>query len=134
MEDVLQETYLRAYAFLSEQKFRDEASLDTWLYRITTNASIDLLRRRRTRSAVPLADAIAGGRGAPAEIEARADLARLDRFIAELPIDQRTALVLKELEELSGAEIAKVLGCSEGAVEQRLVRARAALRRRIEGG
>jgi RNA polymerase sigma-70 factor (ECF subfamily) len=54
-------------------------------------------------------------------------------LIDTLPPDQQAALVLKVLEGRSSAEIGEILGCSEGAVEQKLVRARSALRERREG-
>jgi RNA polymerase sigma-70 factor, ECF subfamily len=53
--------------------------------------------------------------------------------MSDLPPDQRAALVLKAVEGMTSPEIAEILQCSEGAVEQRLVRARAALRKRSEG-
>jgi RNA polymerase sigma-70 factor (ECF subfamily) len=55
-------------------------------------------------------------------------LRELSSFLSRLPDEQRSALVLRAMEGLSNREIAEILGCSEGAVEQRLVRARAALR------
>jgi len=57
-------------------------------------------------------------------------LSELDDWLALLPADQRAALVLQSIEGLNNTEIAQVMGVSEGAVEQRLVRARAALRQR----
>jgi RNA polymerase sigma-70 factor (ECF subfamily) len=67
-------------------------------------------------------------------IAAREALRELSAWIDELPPDQRTALVLKELEGLPSNEVAAIMGSSVGAVEQRLVRARAALRSRSTRG
>jgi RNA polymerase sigma-70 factor (ECF subfamily) len=62
--------------------------------------------------------------------EARLALTELADWLKDLPPDQHAVLVLKAVEGRSSAEVAEILGCSEGAVEQRLVRARATLRQR----
>jgi RNA polymerase sigma-70 factor (ECF subfamily) len=127
-EDLLQETYLKAYAFLATERFREESSLETWLYRIATNGAMDALRRRRSRSErAPPPEPAPSAEG---QVEARVSLERVNELLAELPTEQRVALVLKELEGFSSAQIARMLNCSEGAVEQRLVRARRQLKSR----
>jgi RNA polymerase sigma-70 factor, ECF subfamily len=133
-EDVVQEAYVKAYQSLVAGHFDGRSRVETWLYRIVVNATIDA-KRRRTRSAEPrdaLRDELAdeGGWGGAASAEARLALAELADWLGELPPDQHAALVLQAVEGRSSAEIAEILGCSEGAVEQRLVRARAALRQR----
>jgi len=131
-EDVLQDSYMKAWDALEEGRFDGRAQMRTWLYRIVVNGAMDVLRARKRRGRAPddsLADAAVEGTA-----EARAALRELSGWLRELPADQRTALVLKELEGLTSAEIANLMGCSEGAVEQRLVRARAALRERSERG
>ncbi len=127
-EDVLQEAYVRAHAALIARKFDGRASAETWLYRIVTNLAISELRARRRRR--PLEPLPTERDGRP-ELEARLALRELGALVDQLPPEQRAALILKELEERTAPEIAALLGCSEGAVEQRLVRARAALRERI---
>jgi RNA polymerase sigma-70 factor (ECF subfamily) len=92
------------------------------------NAALDARRKRKRDASEPLDDAAIGERGSTAE-EVVA-LRELAAWLDELPDDQRTALLLKSVEGMSSAEVAEVLGCSEGAVEQRLVRARATLRER----
>ncbi len=127
-EDVVQDAYCRAFDALRARRFDGRAELSTWLHRIVINGALDHLRRRRTRSQPqPPAPLVLDGAEA---LEARAALELLARWMAELPPKQRVALVLKELEGLSSAEIASALACSEGAVEQHLVRARATLRER----
>lgn len=131
-EDVVQEAYVRAYRALVEQKFDGRSGVRTWLYRIVTNLAIDELRRgpkRERRMDVEL-DGIDGGLGSA---EARVALAELDEYLRGLPPEQRVAITLSVLEGLSNAEIAEVMSCSEGAVEQRLVRARATLRGKEQG-
>jgi RNA polymerase sigma-70 factor (ECF subfamily) len=127
-EDILQATYAKAFEMLSERRFERRASVKTWLYRIATNAAIDLLRRRGRKPILALSDAMDGQR----LLEARAQLRELAVWLDDLPADQRAVLVLKELEGLTAAQTADVLGCTEGAVEQRLVRARTSLRARCE--
>jgi RNA polymerase sigma-70 factor, ECF subfamily len=126
-EDIVQEAYVRAYRALVEQKFDGRSSVRTWLYRIVTNLAIDELRRgpkRKQQMDVEL-EGIGGGLGSA---EAWVALAELGEYLRELPPEQRAALTLSAVEGLSNAEIAEVMSCSEGAVEQRLVRARATLR------
>ena len=127
-EDVVQEAYVKAYKALQADKFDRRSKFETWLYRIVTNGSIDALRgraRRRTASDEAIEPEFDG----LASAEARVALAELRDFLAELPPEQRAAVTLKALEGLTSAEVAEILECSEGAVEQRLVRARAALRK-----
>ena len=132
-EDVLQEAYLRAFDALVDRRFDGRSGAYTWLYRIVANAAVDALRsrRRRTRRLDP-----DGALDAPVDdgerLAARAALRELGALLEDLPADQRAAVVLKEVEGLSSNEVAEVMDCSVGAVEQRLVRARAALRKRSE--
>ena len=126
-EDLVQEAYLRAYDAMHGGRFDGRSEVATWLYRIVTNVALDWLRRRKRRANPAPEESSSDG---PRLMEARAALRTLGRWLAELPPDQRTALVLKELEGLSTAEIARTLGISEGAAEQLLVRGRAALRER----
>lgn len=128
-EDVVQEAYVKAYRALAAGQFDARSQVETWLYRIVLNTAIDTKRRRRL---APLRDEALEHLGFDnrAQAEARLALRELSDWLDELPEEQRTALLLKTVEGLSSAEIAEVLECSEGAVEQRLVRARATLRQR----
>jgi RNA polymerase sigma-70 factor (ECF subfamily) len=125
-EDVVQECFVKAYRSITAGKFDGRSSVKTWLYRIVTHASIDALR---TRSRRPLADDPVHTSFGGAEVaEARVALVELSTWLDALPPDQRAALVLKAVEGFTTSEIAEILVTSEGAVEQRLVRARATLR------
>ena len=128
-DDVLQTTYLRAFEALRAGAFRGESRLETWLYRIVTHAAFDSRRSHRRRER--LAEHDPDAQQAPERMEASVELGELRTALQALPEDQRTALVLKELQGLSGREVAEVMERSEGAVEQLLVRARAALRERF---
>ncbi|MBL8210936.1 MAG: sigma-70 family RNA polymerase sigma factor [Bryobacterales bacterium] len=132
-EDVLQETFLAALR--SAGQFRAEASCRTWLLRIARNAA---LRRRAGAAAVVNPEdsgaleslALRAGWGA-ANPESLALLAEnhelLDRALAALPHDEREVLLLRHWEDLSGEDIAALLGLSLAAVKSRLHRARVRL-------
>lgn len=125
-EDVVQEAYVKAHRALVEGRFDGRSRLETWLYRIVANSAVDALRAgRRAKSLDVAAEPSWDGVGAA---EARVALAELDALLSGLPPDQRAAIVLKGVEGLSSAEIAEIMNTTEGAVEQRLVRARATLK------
>lgn len=130
-EDVVQEAYVKAHRALMTGEFDGRANVSTWLYRIVTNQSIDATRSRKRRPQPT--DTADESTSDLASAEQKLALTELEDWMSELPADQRAALVLKAVEGLTSPEIAEVLQCSEGAVEQRLVRARAALRKRSEG-
>ena len=122
-EDIAQEAFLAAIRRLD--RFDRSRPFGAWLYRIVVNATIDAKRKRKRTATDELVEA---GWDGTASAEAIVALRELSSWIAELPDEQQAALVLKAVEGLSSAEAAEILECSEGAVEQRLVRARAALR------
>lgn len=140
-EEVLQETFLRAYRRL--EGFRGEAKFSTWLYSIATNAA-RMLRRGQSRHPTEPLDAYlprfdGQGRHARDVDHARAgdadeilDRRRLARHAKEalerLPERYRTPFVLRDLEEMPTAEVASVLGVSHEVVRQRVHRARLMLR------
>ena len=130
-EDVVQEAYVKAYRALTAGDFDRRSSTNTWLYRIVVNGAIDAKRSRKRRGEASDEQVDLGWDGA-AFAEARLALSELDDWLRDLPTDQRAALVLQSMEGLNNSEIAQVMGVSEGAVEQRLVRARATLRQKRE--
>jgi len=133
-EEVTQEAFLRAWRGLPG--FRGDAHFFTWLYRIGVNEArrrADGLRRRADVVVVSLDEqrehASRDRWVQPVDRAERADLRRtLDAAIAGLPLDQRAALVLRDVEGLSTAEAAAVLGLGEAAFKSRLHRARDLLR------
>jgi len=139
-EDVLQESYLQAYRHMAN--FRGEAKLSTWLTRIVVNQA--LARRRgqhRSLNVVPFENLHAGahasdepvdlddGPDSPEQSRLRAEIrSLLERRIEALPVAFRAVFMLREVEELSGAETAECLSITEATVRSRLFRARALLR------
>ena len=124
-EDVVQEAYVKAYRALTEGGFDGRSRVETWLYRIVVNGTIDAKRKLKRTATDELVEA---GWDGSASAESIVALRELASWLGELPEEQQTVLMLRAVEGLSSAEIAQILECSEGAVEQRLVRARTMLR------
>ena len=131
-EDVVQESYVSAFQALTEGLFDGRSSVMTWLRRIVVNRSMDALRSRRRRPRLDDTKIEVNWSGA-SSIETGVALSEMNIWMQALSPEQRVALVLSVMEGMSNAEIAESLGCSEGAVEQRLVRARVTLRQRSQG-
>lgn len=123
--EACQDTFIRAHGALG--RFRARAKLGTWLFQIALNLCRDRRRwKRRDHEAIEDHESrIPCHRAAPDEAAMRkADLAKLDRGLAEMPEKFRAVLVLSCLEGLDHAECAAILKCSPRAVEGRLYRAR----------
>jgi RNA polymerase sigma factor (sigma-70 family) len=122
-EDAVQHTFAAAFRDLQRHDERPLA-LRPWLYAIARNRCLSLLRSRReqaTEQAEPLTAGLAE------QVERRAELRELLRDLRDLPEDQRAALLLSEVGDLSHAEIANVLGGGEGRVKALVFRARSGL-------
>lgn len=136
--DLTQEVFLRVFRTI--HRFRGQSALRTWIYRITVNQVRNRQRwwRRRHQGDQVSLDAhlqrcgdlaLRTDAAAPDRMFASHELAgRLRAAIERLPFEQRTAIVLRELEGLSYEEIAFSLGLAIGTVKSRLTRARQALR------
>jgi RNA polymerase sigma factor (sigma-70 family) len=125
-EDVTQDSFRKALVALRRDE--GEVELRPWLYRIVRNTALNDLRDRPPAAAELAEGLIAGGRSAAAEAEERAEVAALTARLRALPDSQRAALVMRELEGMSHAEIAAALGISGGAARQAIARGRAAVR------
>ena len=143
-EEILQEVFLTLYT--KAQTFRAEAAVSTWLYRLTTNASLDRLRRRTRRPEVliddylpqfapdghhrehPIVDWSQNLEGTLVRDEAHQ---LLRQAIDTLPPLDKAVVVLSDLEELSQRETADILNLTVSAVKSRLHRARLFLRGRL---
>lgn len=135
-EDATQDTFIRAWGNL--ESFRGDA-VRPWLFKIATNRSFDLLRVRNRRTATSL-DAepfeiepiwTAGGTPdeAPEAGALRKELGiQLERALAQLPEDQRTVVILSDIQGLDYQEVAEATGAALGTVKSRLSRARSRLR------
>ncbi|MDR0839196.1 MAG: sigma-70 family RNA polymerase sigma factor [Oscillospiraceae bacterium] len=131
--DVSQDAFLRAYTAIG--KFRADARFSVWMYRITYNICLDRLRKTRRRSETSLESEegepelqIPDLSPLPEERAVSRETAKLVRAgLDSLPPKLRAALVMREVNELSYAEIAASTGAREGTVKSRISRARAAL-------
>lgn len=120
-QDAAQETFVRAWRALP--RFRHDSTISTWLYRIVTRRALDKIAARRTTGTLDEVELEAGPD--PAHTAERRERFRaVGKAIANLPPDQRAALVLREFEGLSYQEVANVLGTSLPAVKGRIHRAR----------
>jgi RNA polymerase sigma-70 factor (ECF subfamily) len=129
-EDVTQEAFVRAYRAL--RRFRDEASLDTWFYRILVRQAYSHLRWRRVRErfAGPVPDEPPDpSPAAPGDPVLRR---RIADALAALPRAQRDAFVLVHLEGFSVRETADIMGRAQGTVKSHLHRALRSLRGRLD--
>jgi len=132
--DALQDALLSAHR--AAPRFRGDAAVTTWLHRIVVNACLDRIRRRQAHPTVPLpdgsrptdSDRFSGAEpAAPAPDHDTALVVR--QALTELPVEQRTALVLVDVQGYPVAEVAVMLGVAEGTVKSRCARGRARLAR-----
>ncbi len=130
-DDLVQGALLRAYE--RRGSFREGADLRVWLMAILHNHFIDQMRARKASQAREQAWAESNPGFAPAEGEHVVRLEQLRGAFLALPAEQREALHLMAVEDLSVAEAATVLGIPVGTVMSRVGRARAALRRFEDG-
>ena len=140
-EDVLQETFMKAYEHLDQ--FKGDSKFYTWIVRIAVNQALMKLRRRRTDKSVSLDETIDTGEDTvvreiaawgedPEQQFSREELGEiLDGAIQNLEPIYRSVFVLRDIEELSTEETAEALGLSVPAVKSRLLRARLQLREKL---
>jgi RNA polymerase sigma-70 factor (ECF subfamily) len=135
--DLSQEVFLRVFRTI--HRFRGQSTLRTWIYRIAVNQARNrhrFWRRRHRNDQVSLDAHIAAHGEFPSTLGLRPDRVfeqkqlgqRLQDALDRLPFDQRTAIVLREIDGLSYEDIAFSLGVAIGTVKSRLTRARQALR------
>src|SRR5712671_1041012 len=139
-EDVVQESFLRAYRQLS--KFDERATFGTWLYRIAMNCSLDLVRSRKRRSeqlapadpemddpvlSLPSHDPTPDRMAMSSEVRDR-----VAEAMNELSASERTAFVLRHFEGMCIEDVSQILGCQPGAAKHSVFRAVQKLRRALE--
>ncbi|SDB89401.1 RNA polymerase sigma factor [Williamwhitmania taraxaci] len=141
-EDIAQDVFLEAYRSLAT--FRNDSKIATWLYRITVNRSLNLLKKRKRSAFIQSFDQLFSKTAKDAEQindptptsqEALEEVQKLDLLhttVDTLPENQRIAFTLSKYEELSYAEIAEVMHTTVSSVESLIFRARKNVISRIE--
>lgn len=129
-QDASQDVFLKLYRNLGKI---DDGNVPGWLYRVTVNACHDIRRKRPARAPVEDAAGLASGEADPqraaTEAERRRALAMSLRLLSE---KERAALVLRDLEGLRTAEVARALGSSEATVRSQIAKARVKVKNFLE--
>jgi RNA polymerase sigma-70 factor (ECF subfamily) len=134
--DMFQETFIKAYRSLPT--FKGQSSFGTWIYRIASNVCLDELRRRKRRIPTLSLDEPAttlDGNELEVEIadtsysidilyEQKELSSSIQEVLDQMKKEHKTAIILRDILDLSYEEMAKVMGCSMGTVKSRLSRAR----------
>lgn len=132
-EELTQEVFLRAFRAID--RFRGDAQLSTWMYRLAVNAALshagrtmarDKRRRVVTDEEMAQLPAPPAGEGDPRLRQ------HLERALSELPAGYRAVIVLHDVEGLQHDEIAAILGCRVGTSKSQLHKARAQMRKKLE--
>lgn len=140
-EDVAQEVFIQV--FRSIHSFKGDAKLSTWLYRIATTRSLDLLRSKKSKKRFGLIQRLFGDENEPVfdipdfyhpgvALEQKENAAKLFKAVSQLPDNQKIAFTLHKLEDLSYQEVSEVMKTTVPAVESLLHRAKLNLRKILE--
>ncbi len=138
-EDLTQETFLRAYK--DRESLRESGALVAWLYRIATHVALDKLRQRARRAPkesdtdvneieLPDRDSVSLEQG----LEQGEMSACVQKYIADLPDNYRSVILLHDTEDLTGSQIAELLDLPLATVKMRLHRARQRLQATLRAG
>jgi RNA polymerase sigma-70 factor (ECF subfamily) len=131
-KDVLQEVLMKMHRNL--QSFRNASRFSTWMYRITVNAAVDVLRKRK--SLLNVAGRFLLEEKQKISFEGTSHIDDKEFFIKaaiqELPLRQKNAFILKHYQGLTIEEISKVLGCSQSSIKTHLGRAACNVRKKME--
>lgn len=140
-EEICQDVFLTVHEKLPS--FRNESTLNTWIYRITINKSLDYIKSKKRKKRFGIFTTIFHSETVESEkefisfdhpgvlIEHREDIERIFRFINDLPESQRTALLLNKVEGLSIPEIAEIMQLNTKATESVILRAKNNLKNKI---
>lgn len=140
-EDVAQEVFIQV--FRSIHNFKGDSKLATWIYRIATTRSLDLLRSRKSKKRFGLIQRLFGDGNEPVyeipdfnhpgvALDQKENAAKLFKAIAKLPENQKIAFTLHKLEDLSYQEVSETMKTSVAAVESLMHRAKLNLRKILE--
>ncbi|MBN1222661.1 MAG: RNA polymerase sigma factor [Candidatus Aminicenantes bacterium] len=128
-EDILQDTFIKAFHSLRKFDIQDYANFSSWLYRIGINCSIDHLRKRKRQknNILPGGDVMdlsaSDHHSNPDDAQHKREIReRLEQVLGTLTRRQRMIFILKHHQELSIKEIAEYMNCSEGSVKKQLFR------------
>jgi RNA polymerase sigma-70 factor (ECF subfamily) len=125
--DCAQETLVKIYTGIN--KFHEKSSFSTWIYRVTYNTCMDLLRKKKQTVACEIDQSIEDFRPTPyASAEKNERMRKIFSAIKGLSEEYRAAVVLRDINGNSYDEIAEILGCSIGTVKSRINRGRLKLR------
>ena len=136
--DLSQEVFVRIYR--SRKKYRPKAAFSSYIFTIAANLAKNHFRWKKRHPEAELSDAISGAltdddtesSDPSRHLEATEEGKKIKAAVQRLPEKFRTPVILYHFNELPQSEIAKILGCSEKAVETRLYRARKQLRKLLE--
>jgi RNA polymerase sigma-70 factor, ECF subfamily len=139
-EDLVQETCLRALRGIGQ--LRPGGNVKSWLFTILRNIWLNQVRQRRTAPEMVELDSEENSASEPADTgqdpltvyASRVEREQVRAAIQELPVEFRDIIILREYEELSYQEIARILNCQPGTVMSRLARARSRLRELLLAG
>ena len=124
--DALQDAFISA--FRAATGFRGDSAVTTWLHRIVVNACLDRVRRRTARPTVPFPEAGPAEPAEPRDAMAERDTGLvIEAALAQLSVEQRSAIVLADIQGYSVAETAAILEVAEGTVKSRCARGRGRL-------
>ena len=129
-EDILQETFIKAFHSLKKFKAQDNTNFSSWLYRIGINSSIDHLRKKKMKKdnfidsdQLPNISSNDGYSHPEHAVRIKEIRKKLDLTLNRLPKGQRMVIILRHYQQLSVKEIADFMECSEGSVKKQLFRA-----------
>jgi RNA polymerase sigma-70 factor, ECF subfamily len=119
-DEVVQEVLIVIYKKLKD--FKSESSLYTWIYKITSTRSLNLINRRKIKDMFSLDDSenridIAGNEDIVTDIENKEKLEKLNSVLQKLPVKQREVFIFRNFDELTYDEISRITGKSAGALK-----------------
>ena len=130
-QDASQEVFLRAYKYL--HRFDSGRQFEPWLVRMTVNVCRDLGRKRQRYPNVAIEAETLQATGDPhSELSSEEQRQMVHAALAELPEKERAAVVLRDIEGFSTAEVAEILGSSEVTVRSQISSARVKIKKAIE--
>ena len=138
-EDILQETFIKAFHYLNTYRSQQETNFSSWLYRINVNCCIDFIRKtkimREKRDRLSEIEALPAHsqKTSPEYVtQQKAVHLKIDQYLSTLPPRQRMIFVLKHYQQHTTKEIAEYLKCTEGSVKKQLFRAVAGLKKQLQ--